>query len=120
MTHKNIILLAIIVGLMMGMLGSIYDPNLKSFAQKEEKEQNSSGRMTLQIMDRELKHVDQKFNDIKAELKDINTKIASICDDIVNTKIRAAESGGIYGGGSALVIYLVGILGKSFWSKRKK
>ena len=97
MTHKNIILLAIIVGLMMGMLGSIYDPNLKSFAQKEEKEQNSSGRMTLQIMDRELKHVDQKFNDIKAELKDINTKIASICDDIVIQKLGQQRAGEFMG-----------------------
>ena len=120
MTHKNIVLIALIVGLTIGMLGSIYDPYLKVFAQKEEREQGSSGQMTLQIMDRELKHVDQKFMEIKEELKGINTKIALICEDVTSVRIRAAESGGLYGGGSAMIIYLVGILGKNFWNKKKK
>jgi len=36
MLDRHLVLSALIVGLLMGMIGSIYDPNLIAFAQREE------------------------------------------------------------------------------------
>jgi peptidoglycan hydrolase CwlO-like protein len=116
MLNKHLILLTLIIGFLVGMIGSIYDPNLTVFAQRE---QNIQSRESIEIMDRELKHVNDKFTEIKDEIKSINKKIDSICNDITNVRIKSAESGGIYGGLASVVVYFGGLLIKGIWNKRK-
>ncbi len=117
MWNRNIILLSIIVGSFIGTIGSIYDPSMSVFAQKKPYLDDNT---SILIIDRELKHVDRQFESISNQLTGIRVKMDAICDDIVNIRIDAAKSGGIYGGISAGFIYLLGLLGKNLWSKHLK
>lgn len=109
------ILLSILVGLVVGMVGSIYDPYFNLFAQSPRHGELDYWRGTV---DSKLLSTDEKFNAINVRLKNISEKIDGICDDVINIRIRSAESGGIYGGLSALVIYIAGLLVKSFVTKK--
>jgi peptidoglycan hydrolase CwlO-like protein len=118
MLNRHLILSTLIIGLIVGMLGSIYDPNLMVFAQKEEKN-HVKNSLSIEIMDRELKHVNDKFVEIKDEIKSIHKKIDTICEDVTSVRIKSAESGGIYGGGASVVVYFCGLLIKGLWDRRK-
>ncbi len=125
MLNRHLVLSTLIIGLLVGMIGSIYDPNIIVFAQQEEQkrkaqwEEYRNALATVDTMDRELKHVNDKFNEIKTNMKEINQKIDRISDDIMGVKIKAAESGGIYGGLASVVVYFVGLLIRGLWIKRK-
>ena len=115
MFNRHLILFSLIVGLFVGMGGSIYDPSLTVFAKRTDDQQDAT---TLIIMDRELKHVNEKFASIQNQLGGIRKKMDDMCDDITNVRIKAAESGGIYGGASALLVYLVGAFGKGLLKRK--
>jgi len=124
MANRHLILSTLIVGLLVGMIGSIYDSDFTVFAQQEKErkaqwEEYRNALATIDVMDRELRHVNDKFFEIKADIKEINQKIDRISDDITGVKIRAAESGGIYGGAASVVVYLFGLFIKGLWNKKK-
>jgi len=124
MANRHLILSTLIIGLLVGMIGSIYDSDFTIFAQQEKQERKAweeyrNALATLDVMDRELRHVNDKFNEIKTNIKEINVKIDRISDDITGVKIRAAESGGIYGGAASIIVYLFGLLIKGLWNKKK-
>ncbi len=125
MANRHLILSTLIIGLLVGMIGSIYDSDFKVFAQQEKQERKAqweeyrNALATIDVMDRELRHVNDKFNEIKINIKEINIKIDRIYDDIAGVKIRAAESGGIYGGAASIVVYLFGLLIKGLYNKKK-
>ena len=125
MLNRHLVLSTLIIGFLVGMIGSIYDSDFMVFAQQEEQkrkaqwEEYRNALATVELMDRELKHVNDKFFEIKTDIKEINQKIDRIYDDITGVKIRAAESGGIYGGLASLVVYFVGLLIKGLWNKKK-
>ncbi len=125
MLNRHVILSTLIIGLLVGMIGSIYDPNLTAFAQQEEQKRKAEWKeyrdalATVDTLDRELKHVNDKFSEIKDEIKSVNKKIDAMGEDVTNVRIRAAESGGIYGGGASIIVYFVGLLIKGVWNKKK-
>ncbi len=124
MLNRHLILSTLIIGLLVGMIGSIYDSDFMVFAQQEKQEKKAweeyrNALATIDVMDRELRHVNDKFNEIKTNMKEINGKIDRICDDITGVKIRAAESGGIYGGLASITVYLFGLLIKGLWKNKK-
>lgn len=117
MGKRNLILTSLIIGLSIGLLGSIYDPFGVVFARPENEGYQPSERHTIEIMDRELKHVNDRFDSIQNQLGVIYRKMDSICDDITNVRIKAAESGSIYGGGAGVLAYLIGMLVSGFRKK---
>jgi len=123
MANRHLILSTLIIGLLVGMIGSIYDSDFTVFAQQKEQEkawkEYRNALATIDVMDRELKHVNDKFNEIKTNIKEINVKIDRISDDITGVKIRAAESGGIYGGAASITVYLFGLLIRGLWIRKK-
>ncbi len=123
MANRHLILSTLIIGLLVGMIGSIYDSDFTVFAQQKEQEkawkEYRNALATIDVMDRELRHVNDKFNEIRTNIKEINGKIDRIYDDITGVKIRAAESGGIYGGLASIIVYLFGLLIKGVWNKKK-
>ena len=138
MANRHLILSTLIIGLLVGMIGSIYDSDFKVFAQQEKQDRKTqkaweeyrNALTSIDVMDRELRHVndkfkeinqkiDNKFFEIKIDMKEINVKIDKIYDDITGVKIRAAESGGIYGGAASIIVYLFGLLIKGLWNKKK-
>ena len=125
MLNRHLILSTLIVGLLVGIIGSIYDPYDMVLAQQKEQDRKTQWEeyrkalATVDVMDRELKHVNDKFSEIRTDIKEINQKIDRIYDDITGVKIRAAESGGIYGEAASIVVYLFGLLIKGLWNKKK-
>ena len=125
MLNRHLVLSTLIIGFLVGMIGSIYDSDFMVFAQQEEQKRKAEWKeyrdalATVDTLDRELKHVNNKFSEIRTDIKEINRKIDRISDDITGVKIRAAESGGIYGGLASLVVYFVGLLIKGLWNKKK-
>ena len=121
MLNRHLILSTLIIGLLVGMIGSIYDSDFMVFAQQEEQKRKAEWKeyrnalATIDIMDRELKHVNDKFSEIRTDIKEINGKIDRICDDITGVKIRIAG----YGGAASIIVYLFGLLIQGLWNKRK-
>ncbi len=121
MLNRHLILSTLIIGLLVGMIGSIYDPNLIVFAQQEEQKRKAEWKeyrdalATVDTLDRELKHVNNKFSEIRTDIKEINQKIDRISDDITGVKTRVAG----YGGAASIIVYLSGLLIQGLWNKRK-
>ncbi len=120
MANRHLILSTLIVGLLVWMVGSIYDPYVMVLAQQEKQERKAweeyrNALATIDVMDRELKHVNDKFSEIRINIKEINQKIDRISDDITGVKIRIAG----YGGAASIVVYLFGLLIKGLWNKKK-
>ncbi len=121
MANIHLILSTLIVGLLVGIIGSIYDPYVMVLAQQEKQdrkvqwEEYRNALATVELMDRELKHVNDKFSEIKINIKEINQKIDKISDDITGVKIRVAA----YGGAAATVVYLFQLLIQGLWNKKK-
>ena len=105
--NKLILLGILLVGLLVGMLGSIYDPFLKVFAQVP-----TGNNYTIGILDRELKHVNEKFESFDKQLKGIREDIQNLSDQQINMRIKVAESAGVYGGLASLIVLLASFFGK--------
>ncbi len=121
MANRHLILSTLIIGLLVGMIGSIYDSDFMVFAQQEKQERKAqweeyrNALATIDVMDRELKHVNNKFSEIRTDIKEINGKIDRISDDITGVKIRVAG----YGGVASIIVYLSGLLIQGLWNKKK-
>jgi len=120
MANRHLILLTLIIGLLVGMIGSIYDPYVMVFAQQEKQERKAweeyrNALATIDVLDRELRHVNDKFSEIKINIKEINQKIDRISDDITGVKIRVAA----YGGAASIIVYFSQLLIKGLWIKKK-
>ncbi len=106
--HKEILLLALIFGLFAAMVGSICDPFLSKIRAAQPPDVSDYWRGTV---DGELKHMN-------AQIKGLADKLDNVCDDIINVRVKAAESGGVYGGASAIIVYLIGLFVKTILEKR--
>jgi peptidoglycan hydrolase CwlO-like protein len=121
MLNRHLILSTLIIGLLVGMVGSIYDSDFMVFAQQEKQDRKAQWEeyrialATVELMDRELRHVNDKFGEIKTNIKEINQKIDKISDDITGVKIRVAG----YGGAASIIVYLLGLLVQGLWNKKK-
>jgi len=116
MDMKNLIVFSLFIGMTLGLFGSIYDPLELVFAQRAP-DQIDYWRGKV---DTELKQVDGQFLEIKHQLEKMNRKIDSICDDVVNVRVKAAELGSIYGGGASVIVFLGGLFIKGLAGKWKK
>lgn len=109
-TDKILIMAAITVGFCIGFFVSIYVPYA----------QDAKDSHMLAITDDYWKgSIDTQLGNLTKQVEIMNKKIDMVCEDVVKVRIRAAETGGIYGGGSALVIYALGTFGKIILEKRK-
>ena len=112
MFNRKFLLLTLIVSLTAAMVGSIYDPYLKLFAQPKDH--------TVEILDRELKHIVEKFGSLQRQIKGIRDDIQDVCKQQTEMRVKMAESGAIYGGVAGLLIQLFGFLGRGIFKRNGK
>lgn len=109
LTDKLLVTFAITMGLCVGFFSSIYLP----YAQTG---RDSRPRDSIDYW---KGSTDEKLSALTTQVSKMNDKIDMICEDVTGIRIKSAETGGLYGGGSALIIYALGALGKVILEKKK-
>ena len=74
-------------------------------------------------VDEKLNETEKWHQEVREKIDDIHKEIKTICSDITEIKIKAAQNGAFYGGITGIGVYLISMLGqflKAFIAKNKK
>lgn len=103
MTHKKSLLLGFIVAIGIFWIVNYFSLNHSVKADSRDKWE---GKVEQQLIVGE-----ERDKAIFSMIKDMRDEVKNICSDITEIKVKAAQNGALYGGGSGLAIYLMGLLG---------
>ena len=104
---KPIILLAIVVGIFVGILGSFL-PLIPS------------EQISVTSPDYWRGTTDQRLSQIEAKIDAVSRKMDAICDDMLAVRIEQAKTGVLYGVFSSIGIYLLGTFVQILFNRKKK
>jgi tetrahydromethanopterin S-methyltransferase subunit G len=104
---EPLILFAIVIGIFMGIWGSLQPLSVKA-------------QITPSTSDYWRGTTDQRLTQIESKVDVINKKLDGVCNDMVGVRIEQAKTGIIYGIFSSLGIYLLGTLAQMLFNRRKK
>jgi hypothetical protein len=102
--RKQLLLISLLVGLIMFGLGNYF-----SLVAPVPSRADSFDFWRGEVNEK-LKSGEDRDRGVSQKLDSIEKKIESICADITDVKIQAAKNGALYGMGSSIISYLVGLL----------
>lgn len=112
MIHKRALCLGLIAGILTFVFLSSYQ--LSHYAKADQRDRWEG------TVDQKLESGEQRDKAIFKMMEDVRLDIKNMCNDITEIKVKAAQSGALYGGGSGLAVYLITLLGGFLKKKNGK